>query len=482
MPSPTPAVRSALVGFVVVTLAVAAGAALHLAARERQAHEATDAALGAHASTLAAALAAEAGQPPSAAQAARAFGPLASAGDDVARVLVDDAGRVVGATDAGLGRAVDWAVAARRGTDGRPVDVAVGDVPYRAAVRPVGSTGLSVAAVRPATALPARDVQETLAWALALWGLLAGALAVRAWADGPRVAARLTAFGERIAQGETDPDTMRRTSRGLGTLAGAFAPVAARLRKEATERAELREHVAALYQVNPHYVVLCTLDGRVVEANPAFYAVTGMPIEAVRGGRIEALTDVFPIEPLMDLARRSLAEGASIGGIDYGIVGADDDPRPVEVSLRAFHAGGTDVVVIQATDVAVRRRLERRVEAFSDTLDLMVDQRVAQLTAGQQSLRRILDAAGVAVASFDAGGGTRRWSGGARALTGRTAQDVPHFVSVAAALGFSDADRAAFTAWFWNPGDAPFLGRHTFADASGQTRTVQIVWHKVEAD
>ncbi|HEX8298046.1 MAG TPA: hypothetical protein VF594_02705, partial [Rubricoccaceae bacterium] len=176
-------------------------------------------------------------------------------------------------------------------------------------------------------------------------------------------------------------------------------------------------------------------------------------------------------------------EGASISGVEYGIVGADDEARPVEVSLRAFRLGGQDAVVIQATDMAVRRRLERRVEAFTDTLDLMVDQRVAQLTAGQQSLRRILDAAGVAVASFDAAGNTRRWSGGARMLTGRTVGDVPHFAAVTFALGLSDADRSAFTAWFWNPGDAPYLARHHVADAAtGRTRSVRIAWHKVDAD
>ena len=48
----------------------------------------------------------------------------------------------------------------------------------------------------------------------------------------------------------------------------------------------------------------------------------------------------------------------------------------------------------------------------------MVDRRVAQLTAGQKSIRRVLDGAGLALASFDASGATRRWSGGARGLTG----------------------------------------------------------------
>ena len=45
------------------------------------------------------------------------------------------------------------------------------------------------------------------------------------------------------------------------------------------------------------------------------------------------------------------------------------------------------------------------------TLDLMVDQRVHQLSAGQQTLKRILDASGVVIASFDAGGATSRARG-----------------------------------------------------------------------
>ena len=484
MPLPTPAVRSALAGLVVATLVAVVGAGLHLAARERHEREAGVAVLRAHASAAASALVSGPAGAAGPGQLAGAFGPFAQIDDGVERVLVDDAGRVYGSTDTDFSRAVDWGATARRDEAGRPAEVALGTARYRVVAEPVGATGLRVAtAARADGPLEALDVWETVSWTLALWGVLVGGLAVLAYVNGPRTAVRLTAFGERIARGESDPAVMRRTSRGLGTLAGAFAPVAARIRKDAAEKAELREHVAALYQINPHYVLLCTLDGRVIEANPAFYAATGMPAEAIRGGRTEALADVFPVEPLLDLARRSLAEGAAIGGIEYGLVDADDEARPVEVSLRAFHVGGTDVVVIQATDVAARRRLERRVEAFSDTLDLMVDQRVAQLTAGQQSLRRILDAAGVAVASFDAGGQTHRWSGGARALTGRTAQEVPHVAAVTAALGLAEADRAAFTAWFWNPADAPFLARHTVRSSeTGRLREVQIVWHKVEAD
>ena len=485
----TPAVRSALICVVVAALVVAAGVAVHLASRARDAATANRDVLGAHAVATAEALAAQAGGPPSPETIADAFGPFAALGDGVERVLVDDAGRVYGSSDADFARAVDWGTALRRAAP--PSDVALGTARYALAIAPVGATGLSVAAARRADrGIPLPALLKTLAWAFALWSLLAGVLAARGWADGPRTAARLTAFGEQVARGDATPAAMRDASRGLGTLAGAFAPVAARIRREATDRAEQREHVAALYQVNPHYVLLCTLDGRIVEANPAFYAATGMPPEVIRDGRAEALEEVFPLGPLFDLARRSLAEGAAIGGVDYGIVDANDAARPVEVSLKAFRAGGADAVVIQATDVAARRRLESRVEAFTDTLELMVDQRTAQLTAGQQSLRRILDAAGVVVASFDGAGATRRWSGGAHALTGRAIGDVPTFAAATAALGMTDADRAAFTAWFWNPGDGPHLARHLVGGSTGgrdaadgwPLREMRVVWHKVDAD
>ena len=274
---------------------------------------------------------------------------------------------------------------------------------------------------------------------------------------------------------------MRHARLSLGGMAEVFAPIARKMTSAWASVGQSREHVRALYQVNPHYVLLCTLDGRIIEANPAFYAVTGLSLEALKAGPVEVLDDIFPIGPLQDMAARSLKEACSIGGIEYGIIGQDDEPRAVTVSLRAFSLDGEDVVVIQATDVSARRTMEQRIHAFNDTLDLMVDQRVAQLTAGQKSIRRVLDGAGLVLASFDAGGATRRWSGGARVLTGRTVGHVPHFSSVTSALEMTEAERSAFTAWFWGNEMHPFVARHAIVDSEGQARTRRFVWRKSTA-
>ena len=349
----------------------------------------------------------------------------------------------------------------------------------------VGGAALHLHAVEALAGgeLPEGAMVGPVVAAAALWGVLVGVLIVMAWYAGPHTAHQLGLLGERIAAGSADGEALiRHAGVRLGPLADAFAPVADRLRAQGARMADERQHLAALYQINPHFVLLCTQDGEIVEANPAFYAATGLPIEAVRGGRVEALAETFPVEPLFELAERSRREGSSISGIEYAIIDRDNETRPVEVSLRGFTVEGRGMILIQATDQAHAKRLERRVAAFTDTLDLMVDQRVHQLAAGQQALQRVLDAAGVAVASFDAGGATSRWNGAARALTGRDISGVPHFAAATAVLGLSPTERTAFTQWFWSPSTEPFVGRHGVIAPDGETRTRQVIWQRVDAD
>ncbi len=479
MLSPTPAVRAAVLGLIVVTVVAVAGAGLHLRSAQRDARQAQAQVLRTHAATLAATFAPLDPTPRSLRQAVARYRSL---GGPAQIVLMDAAGAILAFTGETVPQEVDWAALAGLGPEGARI-VSVGAQPYGVAVAQVGAPGLLVAALAPVPGLPTRTLVETVCGALALWGALAVLLLVVAWYTGPQTATQLALLGERIAQGDTDGSALvRHAGIWLGPLADAFEPVVGKIRQMGAEAADTRDHVAALYQINPHYVVLCSFDGHVVEANPAFYAATGLPIQAVRGGRIEALRETFPIEPLMDLAERSLTEGSAISGLEYGLINRDDETRPVEVSLRAFSLAGERMVLIQATDVAHAKTLERRVAAFTDTLDLMVDQRVQQLTSGQQALTKILDTAGVAIASFDAGGATSRWNGGARSLTGKPAASVPHFAAASAVLGLSPTERTAFTRWFWSPASDPFVARHGVVGADGATRVRQFIWQRVDAD
>ncbi|MEM1116718.1 MAG: PAS domain-containing protein [Bacteroidota bacterium] len=481
MPSPTPAARAAVLGLVAVTLVAVAGAMLHLGVARQEAERELGRSLHARVATLAVTLAPSSGN---ATTLRNAFQPYQALEWPADLVLFDAGGRMLASTSDDLPRGIDWLEIAAPEPSGVSPVLRLGSTSYIVAAHLIGSSGFLVAAVSPLEgSLPEAVIVQTVTAALSLWGVLAGGLVIMTWYAGPRSSVRLSLLGERVAQGAADGNVLIRHSQAtLGSLADAFAPVVDRLKDLGQRIRETDGHVAALYQVNPHYVVLCTFDGEVIEANPAFYAATGLSIEAVRGGKTEALAQSFPVEPLMDLAQRSLREGSAISGIEYAIVDRDDTTRPVEVSLRAFHLDGRDLVLFQATDQAREKTLERRVAAFNDTLDLMVDQRVQQLTAGQQSLRTILDTAGVVVASFDAGGATSRWSGGARALTGKGVHAVPHFSAAVGALGLSPTERTAFTRWFWSGSTDPFVGRHGVIDADGATRVRQLIWQRVDAD
>lgn len=260
----------------------------------------------------------------------------------------------------------------------------------------------------------------------------------------------------------------------LGRLHDPLVEVDQVLQQQHARNQEIRGHVAALFQINPHYALICTLDGHIVDANPAFYAMTGLPFEVIRGNRIEVLNEVMPIEPLFDLARRSLREGASISGVEYSLVNRDDMRLAVQVSLRAVTVEGKPGVVIQATDVAQQRKLERQISTFSDALDLMVDQRVAQLTVGNTSLSSLLDNAGILMAAFDPAGGVRRWNRVAEELTGRRMTQIPHFLSLLGLLGLEGNDKEAFKTWFWGSSEGGFPME--IQDATGLQR--RILWRK----
>lgn len=469
--------RLVLTGVALVVVLCAAGAALHLGLQVWTYERAASQSLLARASAVALAV----DGPP--AGVAPLFERLAAQDADTDYVLLAPGRTPATATRAGTLLGIDWAqTLAGRETAGVE-RLVLGERLTRSVVVPVGADGRELVALetmRPADGPP---LWPPLLFALAAALLLVAALLAALHALGPRVADRLWHLAERLAGLPGEAETLLRNAEAAdGAVASALRPLHARLVEQARDLADVRSHVAGLFQINPHYVLLCTFDGMLVEANPAFYAVTGLPFEAIRGGRIEALREVMPIEPLLELAERSAREGSALTGIEYALVGEDDVSRPVQVSLRAVRVSGRPAVLIQATDVARQRTLERQIATFSDSLDLMVDQRVAQLTAGQASLRRLLDAAGVVVVSFDAGGATRRWSPAAEALTQRPAAQVPHVTAFASALDLPEHVRAEFLRWFWEGGAEAFATEHPAFDAEGQVVSRPVWWRVVSPE
>ena len=137
----------------------------------------------------------------------------------------------------------------------------------------------------------------------------------------------------------------------------------------------------ALLQANPHYVVVVGINGKVADANPAFFAMSGLPAKKTRGASVKILDTVMPLDPLAKHAARA-ASGATVQGIDYAVTAKGGRRRRVKLSMRKARMADADVLVIQATDVEREHELQHQVDDFFDTFDLKVDERIHSLQNG----------------------------------------------------------------------------------------------------
>ena len=146
-------------------------------------------------------------------------------------------------------------------------------------------------AAKDVHAVARADARGIVIGALLAWLLIGMSLATLSSYAGKRTAQRMEALAKRLAGIDRfDDDTARyqvdMARAVLGPLADPFDVMADALKSSYTRNVEARSHIAALFQINPHYVLLCKLDGNIVETKPAFYALTCLPFESVRGKRI----------------------------------------------------------------------------------------------------------------------------------------------------------------------------------------------------
>ncbi|MEM0963396.1 MAG: PAS domain-containing protein [Bacteroidota bacterium] len=322
--------------------------------------------------------------------------------------------------------------------------------------------------------VPEGVVLDAIGVGFAAWALLVAAFVFMAYALGPVVERRIETLTRRLVGSQRPEGILSDGEASLGTTVDVLRPVASQLAEYQRERQADREHIAALYQTSPHPILLCSIDGEAIEANPAFYALSGLMPDRVRGARIETLGASFPVERLESFAVRSLSEGSSISGLESVLEDRDGNRRPVEISLRAFRGNGKALVLYQATDKAHERRLEQQVASFSDTLDLMVDQRVRQLTSGRQALGDLLNDADVALASFGPAGVTVRWNRAMERLTAWSRSEVTDFATAVDALALDDDRAMAFARWFWSGSTEPFITSHV-----GYRK--RILWRRAES-
>lgn len=243
----------------------------------------------------------------------------------------------------------------------------------------------------------------------------------------------------------------------LGEEARPLLELAAEADRARAARDEAARLAETLVHLDAHYTLLLRPDGRVVDANPAFCARSGLDPASLRADP-RALARVLPLDRVLELAERSRTERVALSGVPLTL-SLPTGQRAAHLAVHTLPGATDPLVVVRLTDRTRERELERQIEGFADALDLMVDQRVAQLTAQRDALETMLETAGLAVFVFDASGALQRLNGAAERLTGRTAFTLRHLGQMADVLFGATPERDRFLAWYARADGAPMTAR-----------------------
>jgi PAS domain-containing protein len=315
---------------------------------------------------------------------------------------------------------------------------------------------------------PLRGIPAIAGGALALWSLVAGFIVA-----GARRGRTLDPDFEKLAHRLAD-DAHHRTEERAdavaahGPAAHALFDLSEHLSAARLAGEEARAVAATLLQMGSHYTVFFRLDGEVIDANPAFLARVGRSVDDLR--TVGALEEIVPMDLVTEFALRSLREDTTLAGIKH-VMMVDGVIRPVEIALRAVRLRNHTAVLMTLADHARERELERQIDQFTDAVELMVDQRVAQIAERKESVEDALANAGVALFFFDRQGALVKVNRVAEEITGRTQFTMPQFNNAAAHLCADAAERGSFATWFWAANQRPF--ETTVRSPAGTSR---IVW------
>lgn len=213
------------------------------------------------------------------------------------------------------------------------------------------------------------------------------------------------------------------------------------------DREEVRHITRAFLQMGAQYALICRPDGRLIEANADFYARCRLHPNALDEEKQEALRELIPLDELGELANRSMTEDVALTGIPALFV-FPEGPRQVQVSLRAIELGGEPAILMVVADKKRETELERQIDQFSDSVELMVDQRVARITAGGITAESALAKAGVAIARFEDSGTLMSMNPVAEQLTGRTSFSIRNIEDFLDALRLDKEHYQALHEWY----------------------------------
>ncbi len=182
----------------------------------------------------------------------------------------------------------------------------------------------------------------------------------------------------------------------IGQLATAFDEMADSLEQRVAQKqqAELalrdsEKRFHDLFEFSPDAIFVESLQGDVIDANPAACRLHGMKRGELIGKNV---ADLVP-ETHREEVRKRFPEWVEGGLVALESISLRSDGSCVPVEIRAsrIEHEGTQKLLFHVRDIAARKEAEDELRRAKDELEKRVEQRTAELATVNQSLRRYAD-------------------------------------------------------------------------------------------
>jgi|GEM_PF-2759991 len=154
---------------------------------------------------------------------------------------------------------------------------------------------------------------------------------------------------------------------------------------------DLKRNGCSSYELIDTPVALFTLDGVMVDANPAFYRWTSVSTAA-------RVSEAVPGLAAMDWRKQMVADGRLV--VRGQIEGTHHGPRPVEYQLRPVEVEGSSLVLLEGRDMSRVVESELMLQSFTK----LIDSNNRLLRHQKRALAELLDTMRQAVFAIDASG------------------------------------------------------------------------------
>ena len=164
---------------------------------------------------------------------------------------------------------------------------------------------------------------------------------------------------------------------------------------------ESQERYKILFDEAADSVLMVNSEGEIVAVNRRQETVLRYPEEQLVGRRFLDLILPKDQTAVAALVKEILGGARKTPTVEVKVFDRTGRPVPMELDLTSIQAGGITYVMVQLRDIAERKRLERQLQEYSESLEIKVLERTREIAETKTYLENLLENANDVIYTLD---------------------------------------------------------------------------------